>query len=80
MGLSKNNKNLVTREEHTNERPETTTDSTNLQKTLPIHEKRNETCVNHRVKVSSQYECRMLSNTCGTLPSINEVIFNPTLF
>lgn len=77
MGLTSNKETLVSRDENADKKPEITTDSANLQlkETPSEHMTSSETCVNHRVTVSNQYECRMLSNTCGDLPTDKEVIY-----
>lgn len=76
MGIRSND--VSTRDE--NEPKATTEYTANLRQRQRLSEYKSpkttssETCVNHRVTVSNQYECRMLSHTCGTLPSDDEVI------
>lgn len=74
MGIKSND--VSTRDE--NEPKATTEYTTNLRQRLSEYKSpkttSSETCVNHRVTVSNQYECPMLSHTCGTLPSDDEVI------
>lgn len=73
MGLTSSNETLVSRDVYDETEP--TTDSTNkrLNNNISEHNSDIEKCVNHRVKVSNQYECRMLSNTCDVATTDKEV-------
>lgn len=73
LGLSSNHV-VSSRDEN---EPETTTEFANLRQRqrLPEPKSPETRCVNHRDKVRNQYECQMLSHTCGDLTSEKEVTF-----